>query len=280
MDLSDVTALKPLAEVVRDALRAAEQAQVEIFLAGAIARDLWLEFGHGFPTRRATGDLDFAVQCEGWEQFGRMAEGLLAAGFQRRDADARHRFRHSNGAPIDIVPFGGIERPDHTIAWPPDHSHVMSLIGFREALDSTVTFVLPGQVTVPVVSLPALAALKLVAWRERRALAPRKDAHDLELILRNYADAGNRDRLFDEIPGLHERASPDLELWGAELLGRDLATISSELLHETLVRILEAESDSASDLRLAAEMIRQDVERARQFLVALLSGLLATRDSG
>lgn len=279
MDLSDVTALRPLAEVVRDVLRVAERAEVEIFVAGAIARDLWLEFGHGLPTRRATGDLDLAVQCEGWEQFGRIAEGLLAAGFERPAAQAQHRFRHSNGTLIDIVPFGGIERPDRTIAWPPDETQVMSLVGFREALGSTVTFVLPGQVKVPVVSLPALTALKLVAWKERGTLVPQKDAHDLELIARNYADAGSRDRLFEEIPGLHERASPDLELWGAELLGRDLATSSSELLRESLVRILEAESDPASDLRLAVDMNRQDAERARQFLAALLRGLMAVRDS-
>ncbi len=279
MDLSDVTALTPLAEVVRDVQRVAERAEVEIFIAGAIARDLWLEFGYGLPTRRATEDLDFAVQCESWEQLWRLSEGLLAAGFQRPAAEARHRFRHSKGTLIDIVPFGGIERLDRTIAWPPDQTQVMSLVGFREALGSTVTFVLPGQVTVPVVSLPALTALKLVAWKERGTLAPRKDAHDLELIVRNYADAGNRDRLFEEIPGLHERASPDLELWGAELLGRDLATSSSEVLHESLVWILEAESDPASDLRLAVDMNRHDVEKARQFLAALLRGLLAVRDS-
>jgi predicted nucleotidyltransferase len=149
---------------------------------------------------------------------------------------------------------------------------------FRDALNSTVTFVLPEQVAVPVVSLPALAALKLVAWRERGVLAPRKDAQDLELVLRSYADAGNQERLFDEIPGLHERASPDFELWGAELLGRALATISGELLRETLLEVLQAESDPAGDLRLAAAMNRQDVERSRELLASLFIGLVATAD--
>jgi predicted nucleotidyltransferase len=132
MDLSDVTALAPLAEVVRDVLRVAERAKVEIFIAGAIARDLWLEFGYGISTRRATADLDFAVQCESWEHFGRLAEQLLAAGFQRPAGEGQHRLRHPNGTLVDIVPFGEIERADHTIAWPPDQSHVMSLVGFRE----------------------------------------------------------------------------------------------------------------------------------------------------
>ena len=70
----------------------------------------------------------------------------------------------------------------------------MSVWGFSEALVSALAVQLPGEEAVLVASLPALALLKLWAWEDRRYLT-RKDASDLWLLLRYYADAGNQDRL-------------------------------------------------------------------------------------
>jgi predicted nucleotidyltransferase len=44
-------------------------------------------------------------------------------------------------------------------------------------------------------------------------------------LLTSYADAGNEDRLYDNEPDLLAIASFDMELAGAELLGRDVAQI-------------------------------------------------------
>lgn len=273
IDLSSVTALAPLADVVRDVVRAAQRAEAKIFVAGAFGRDLWLQFAYGIGTGRATADLDFAALCESWEKFDRIAEALRASDFRSPEPKTPHRFIHTGGTPIDIVPFGGVERSDRTIAWPPDESHQMSLIGFQETLDSAVTFLLPGGVTVPVATLASLAALKLMAWQERHILWPGKDARDLLTILRNYADAGNQGRMFDEIPGLEEREDFDHELAGAELLGRDLARGVPSELRAMLTRILEQESSSRGEFRLAGEMHGGDPERARELLAACLSGL-------
>lgn len=277
IDLSSVTALAPLADVARDVLRSSTLVGAEIFVAGAVARDLWLQFKFEIPTGRRTEDLDFAVQCDGWEAFHTLSLTLVRSGFLRPEPARPHRFVHANGTPIDLVPFGGLERPDRTIAWPPDGGHVMSLVGFREARDSAVPFLLPGGVLVPVASLASLAVLKLVAWQERRFLAPGKDAHDLHVLLKNYSEAGNKERMFDEIPGLESRRDFDFELAGAELLGRHIARSVAAELREKLIRLLEEEADPAGDLRLAGEMVRPDPERARRLLEACLAGL---RESG
>lgn len=276
MDLSGVTALAPLADVVRDVVRAAARVEAELFVAGAFARDLWLQFAFDIDTGRATRDLDFAVRCADWETFHDFSEALLEAGFQRPPSGGVHRFVHENGTPIDLVPFGGLERPDRTISWPPDGGQEMSLVGFREVRDSAVPFLLPGDVSVPVASLASLAVLKLFAWQERRLLAPGKDAHDLRVILKNYADAGNRERIFEEIPGLIDRRDFDLELAGAELLGCHIAQAVPAGLRAELLRILDEESDAAGDLRLAGDMARADAESARRLLAACLAGLRAT----
>lgn len=276
IDLSSSTELEPLAEVVRDVLSAAALVEAEVFVAGAVARDLWLQFAFGISTGRRTEDLDFAMQCPSWEVFHSLSVKLVASGFQIPEPLRPHRFLHANGTSIDLVPFGGLERADRTIAWPPDGSRVMSLVGFREARDSAVLFHLPGGISVPVASLRSLAVLKLVAWQERRYLAPGKDAHDLHLLLRNYSDAGNRERIFDEIPGLENRRDFDFELAGAELLGRHIArAVPTELLVQ-LICLLEEESDSGGDLRLASDMACGSAEDARRLLAACLAGLRAT----
>jgi predicted nucleotidyltransferase len=63
--------------------------------------------------------------------------------------------------------------------------------------------------TVRVASVPGLTLLKLIAWADRRH-QNNKDAADLYWLLTTYTEAGNF----------------DLELAGAELLGRDVSRIS------------------------------------------------------
>lgn len=60
-----------------------------------------------------------------------------------------------------------------------------------------------------------LAVLKVLAWSERRRIEPRKDASDLLLILQNYIDAGNSERLYAEAGQLFERHNFDYERAGA-----------------------------------------------------------------
>jgi predicted nucleotidyltransferase len=52
-----------------------------------------------------------------------------------------------------------------------------------------------------------------------------KDAADLHRLLTTYADAGNFDSLYGQESVLLEAVEFDLELAGAELLGRDVARI-------------------------------------------------------
>jgi predicted nucleotidyltransferase len=120
-----------------------------------------------------------------------------------------------------------------------------------------------------------LVALKLIAWQDRGLREPGKDAADLDVIFRSYGDAGNTERMFDEIPGLDERTDFDFELAGAELLGRDLGKTKGGELVEAIRELLEIESNAEGELRLAREMRRGDEESARRRLSYVLRGLKA-----
>ena len=154
----------------------------------------------------------------------------------------------------------------------------MTVVGYREALASAMDVKLPENQRVLVVSLPMLAVLKLVAWSERHTAAPRKDAADLLLILKNYLDAGNQQRLYEEAPHLLEDSNFDYERAGAWLVGQDAANaIKTEGAiqtgtHKKISTTLGKEIDPDGPLALIGEMGGPDAENIRLLLVAFLSG--------
>jgi len=147
----------------------------------------------------------------------------------------------------------------------------MSVFGFREALAATIRVTLPERVTVPVVTLPALAVLKIAVWMERRYAQPGKDAYDLWLIMRNYLNAGNDDRLHAEAAHLLDRDDFDYETAGAWLLGHDMSKLLTGNPKGRVAALLQRESDPSGSLALVGDM-RADTEKALAMLAALRNG--------
>ena len=104
-------------------------------------------------------------------------------------------------------------------------------------------------------SVPGLTLLKLSAWADR-GLESNKDAADLRRLFTTYADAGNTDRLYDREIDLLETAGFDMELAGAELLGRDVATICESRVLRQIRALVETEP---SRERLARHMLQNGV---------------------
>ena len=270
LDFSQKTDLRLLAALVKQVSAAA--AGIPFLIAGAMARDLLLLHGHGIPNSRGTEDVDLAFLVHDWDEFEAVRRKLLAGGeFVEVPSKGIHKLRFGGSLEVDILPFGGVERPDRTIRLPPDNAYELSMFGFKEALDSAILVKLPEDVQVRVVSLPALAILKLTAWTERRHRAPGRDAYDLLLVIKNYAYVENSDRLYDKNPYI--AGSPaDFEAAGAWLLGKDMARLLDQNGRERLARIIADEADEMGQLRLAGDMMRRDPDRALALLGALKEG--------
>jgi len=269
LDLSQRSELRLLAALVRGVRRAAEKAP--FFLAGAYARDVLLFYGHGIDTGRQTADVDLAVAVESWRRYEALRMALIGSGEFVAIPPSLHKLRYGRSLEVDFVPFGGVERPDRTIAWPPDGSFVMHTFGFREVQAATLSVALPDATEIDVASLPALMLLKLVAWSERRFAEPGKDAHDMALILRHYLDAGNAERLYTEAEALLNREDFDYEEAGAWLLGKDLAGCLDTEARGRVAAMLAGEADERGPLRLAGDL-RMEPERALRLLAALEDG--------
>jgi predicted nucleotidyltransferase len=273
LDFSQNVDLRLTGETVACVDSVAKRLTVEYFIVGALARDLWLVHRLSVPVARQTNDADFALAVANWAAYHSFRKALLDSGEFSQAQGQLHRLMHRNGIAIDLVPFGGIERADNSIAWPPESAFVMSVFGFREAATQTVEVRLPGNAASRVVTLPALAVLKLDAWADRHVRSPQKDAYDLQLIVRHYADLHRDDRLYDNNPYLIGPPA-DYELAGAWLLGKDMAQLLDAKGRERLAGLIADEADHEGQLRLAGEMMRNNAERALALLAALEDGFV------
>jgi predicted nucleotidyltransferase len=273
LPLSNKPELRQHARVVADAQMAAAPLGIALMMTGAFARDLHLHYAWGVPVRRETRDVDFALAVQDWAAFHALRAQLIGTGLFAEVPGIMHRLRHNNGLPVDLVPFGAIETDQRKIAWPPDGDVVMDVFGFREAQATAVRVALPGDVQGSVVSLPALAWLKLVCWQDRHRRSPGKDAQDLQLILNHYLDAGHEPRLWDEFLPWTQEDDFDYVLTGSRLLGRDVAQQLNAAARARVSAIVAQQADANRPGVLPNEMNPRNPEQAVLQLQALLKGL-------
>ncbi|MDE1179349.1 nucleotidyl transferase AbiEii/AbiGii toxin family protein [Paraburkholderia sp.] len=251
-------------------------------VAGATARDILLWHVYGQRPDRATRDVDVAVCAVSWDAHEAFIAALEGTGLFARDRNAQQRlmFRDpetGRPVPLDLVPFGQIEQPEGSIGWPPAGETVMRVLGFQEAFDTAVDVEVDAGLVVPVVTLPALAVLKLLAWQDRRAQS-NKDASDLLLLLRHYLDAGNAERIWEVGGELLRQHGFDLTLAAAGLLGQDARRVVLPPTFDAIEAILGDRARYAlleSDLiaRAAGQMF-DAVDGSEDVLRAFRNGFL------
>lgn len=273
LDFSQRPELGQHARVIADVEAAAAPMGVAPLIVGAFARDLHLQYQHGIAMQRQTQDIDFALAVPDWATFETLRAQLISGERFTAYANIAHRLRHHTGMPVDLVPFGGIELADRTIAWPPQGASVMDVFGFREGLADAQPVVFSGGIRSRTVSLAALVVLKIVCWHDRHYEAPRKDAYDLHLILRHYLAAGNELRLWSEFVEWTQHDDFDYERSGPRMLGRDIAQLLNQDGLAQVARIISDQTDPASSGRLPTEMNPADPDRAIAWLDALVHAM-------
>jgi len=270
-DFSQRRELSLHAEVAAGVTTALDSLEVPAIVVGAFARDLHLHYGAQVPIQRFTQDIDFAFAVRSWDEFHAVRQRLLESSSFQSIEGKEHRLRHRNKMIVDLVPFGSIETDTRHIAWPPTGEVVMDVFGFRESVASAQRVLLPASVEISIVSLSALALLKIVAWQDRHRRSPGKDAADLNLIVRHYlAVPSNRQRLFDEFAEWTEAPDFDYEQGGARMLGHDLRRLIEEEGLRKITGILRGQIETAE---LPQEMDRRAPDRARDLLQSTVKGL-------
>lgn len=262
-------------EVTEALIQVTEPLSIPFFLIGAACRDLILDTLYGINTIRATGDIDFAVCISDWDQFKILKEELILSG-KFKDTKAAQRFIFQSGLLIDLVPFGPITGRDKRFSWPSEPGIIMNTLGFEEAYEHSILVRLRSEplLEIKIASLAALVVTKLFSWKDKYPDRAR-DAQDILLILKEYTDAGNQERMFDEALDLVEKEDFDYELAGARLLGRDIGTFTDNETKNEVLKILEDETGAQQRYPLIEQMkSRNDFEHNLKLLEELKSGIL------
>ena len=232
-----------------------EALKIPYLIVGATARDIVLHYGYGAPIRRATTDIDYAINVESWGDFEALKEQLINIDFTC--GTAAHRLISPTNIPIDIVPFGAIELDNVCIAWPPNGDLVMSVMGFQEALDNAQPVIIceKRDVRCNVVTPECLMFLKIISWNERSTELKRKDADDIRYLLKTYHNIKNikADIYDEENVATLERYGWDQELAACFLMGK---TSRKLVLDRTYGAILKIEDSNTTDniSRLVSDM--------------------------
>ena len=235
--------------------KVADSLGINFFVVGASARDIVLKYCYGLETPRVTRDIDLAVEVADWEQFDQLRESLLSTG-KFSSTQVRHRLQFDS-IRVDIIPFGAITDEKRRLSWPPEHEILMSLVGFQEAFEYSVLVRLCSdpELDVKLPTLPGLAIMKLISWREGYPERER-DAEDLLLIMEKYEEAGNFDRLYEKEQNLLEEEHFDTRHASIRLLGRDMAIMADPYTLDTVRMILDEERGQRSQYKLVTDMIR------------------------
>ncbi|AKS43209.1 nucleotidyl transferase AbiEii/AbiGii toxin family protein [Wenzhouxiangella marina] len=278
MDLSnrpELAYLGELAGVIHSGL-----GNTSWLVIGATARDLLMQYGHGIQVRRATDDIDLAIAVEDWSHFHRVRQQLLDSDAFEEVPGVVHQLRSEVGIRFDLIPFGGVERENGTIAWPPDGTPELTVGGFTEALENAQTVFLPGNQRIRVISLPMLVHMKIIASAERHLRRPGVDLSDVVFILANYLECGHRQRLFEDENDLLDTPDFDYQLAGAILAGRDLGRIwvaaDSTRQIEALKTILLPQIADDRPGPLLSQLPAPQLEQSAQLLESFLHGLAGT----
>jgi predicted nucleotidyltransferase len=239
-------------EILQKVTSVAKKLRIPIFLIGATARDLVLEYGYKLPKSKKTRDIDFGVAVSDWQEYEKLKSELVNTGNFSLDSKAEHRLVEiSSQTEIDFVPFGEIESPPGRIAFPNKAEIEMNITGFTELFKSALTVRLSADLIIKIVSPVGLIILKLFSWNDR---LENKDASDFWLIVKNYLNiADNEERIYGQHTSWLEDADYDFEIAGAKLLGIDVAEIS---LQETKMQMLSFFENQKKLEKFAFEIMR------------------------
>ena len=233
----------------------------EFVVIGAASRDiLRLYLEAGAPARK-TKDLDIAIAVETWSDFFVISEALQARGF-RKDPNIKQRFYYTGCKEaeyeVDVVPFGGVEKPDENIYWPPEESPRMSVKGFSSVLKDCMTVNVNGEFEFRIPSVPAFFVTKFDAWMDRHLLN-NKDAKDMSYILGNY--------YYHEITEGHHVEVCDIlgddfdpYVAGAYMLAKDIAELLDRDEVESYYKDIRAELDLGERSRLLVDCVQGDAD--------------------
>lgn len=258
--------------------RGFQKFDIDFYLVGAVARDVWMSAINNIDPRRTTGDIDFAVLLNDKGTYEALMEYLIRhEGFYPYKGNS-FVLIWKDKTEVDLLPFGAIEDKDGNVSMNGLGLTSISLQGFTEVYEEGLPQLEMGEThQFKFCTLPGIVLLKMIAWDDRPEKR-RDDIKDISDIMNHFFNMydneiwTNHNDLFDE-------EDADLIHIAARVPGREMSKIArrNEKLFLRIKGILDAETNNVSDSKMAAIMVeyfQNTVEDNRYLLNQLKQGFL------
>lgn len=266
--------LKEVFDALEEAFVALE---IDFYLIGALARDVW--FARANKTFRKSKDVDFAVLVGRQEEYDAVRVYLKKhKGFQDTKENSFVMLTPT-GIQIDILPFGGIEI-DSDVKLDGVGLTSIRVNGFSEVHKAgTADVTMQTGHAFKVATLPAIVLLKLIAFDDRPEKR-HKDPRDISNVIAYYFEMQS-ELIYTEHSDLFitkEVDNQSLEEIAGIVIGREIKKIiaENEELTKRLISILIrhiTEDEKSVFIRQMAEETGLTVKNMVTWIKAILSGL-------
>ena len=208
--------------------------QLDFYLVGAVARDVWMTAINGIPPSRITRDIDFAVFIEDKGIYEKLKRHLIKIEHFQPSKENNFVLFWQGRMQVDLLPFGNKVSLEGT------GLTSLNMPGFKEIYESGLPEVeLEGEHRFKFCTLPGIVILKLIAWEDRPEIR-RDDLKDILTILTYFFEMYT-DQIYEHHSDLFGDDDFGLNLIAARVMGREMKKIAirNEKLYERLTNLLE-----------------------------------------
>lgn len=240
----DALKVDGLKDVLEAIATACSQLDIDFFLVGAVARNIW--YANSNKKIRGTEDIDFGIYVPDQKTYNKLKNHLIQKYDYIQAYDNVFGLNTPDGKRIDLLPFGEIANDGEVIMEGKGMTRI-KLDGFEEAYkDGSVKTKIENE-TYKSCSIPGIVILKLIAYDDRpdRRIKDIKDIVQIcvhfpeierEIIWTEHNDLNNREISHDEISLI--------------VLGRLMKKImaSNAALTQRIIHIIDGALNGDSDI--------------------------------
>ena len=252
---------------------------IDYYLVGALARDIWMKGVYDTPPKRATTDIDFGVLIKDSEMFSELREYLIKHEEFTPYKENSFVLIWKDKTQVDLIPFGELEK-EGVVTIKGTGFTSMNVEGFKEVYEEATTEVkLEDKRQFKVCTLPGIVILKLIAWDDRPEMRG-DDIKDIAEIIQYYFHF-NDTVIWEQHSDLFSDPDIDLMQVASRFMGREISKIVSrnQKVKNRIVEILEtgiSPKKSNTLDELLARYLEKTVEFCQELIRNLLKGIEET----
>lgn len=245
---------------------------VDFYVIGALAKDMWLSKEK--VQSRGTKDVDLAVFVSESGAYEEIKSTLIEEHDFKEVSTNAFALLTPYGYPVDLLPFGSVEI-DEAVEIEGDGLTKVHVNGFKEIYQQGIAPVLTDEgITFKIASLASIILLKLIAFDDRPERRT-QDIKDIALILNHYFHIES-DEIYHHHNDLFGNEDYELIDIAAIVIGREMQSVlsSNKLLQDRILNILSVSKKHHKKIpTLMAQSEDFTVDQANLLLKRMAQGI-------